>query len=156
MELQTLRKEKKLSQKEAAALLDISLRTYIRYEKDGPAQGAGRYQKYCLFLQNYEPITETRGLLSLEDIHRITGDILKHHGVTFAILFGSYAKGKAREDSDVDILILTKETGLAFFGLTEELRQALHKKVDLLDAKHIAEDPKMVLEILKTGVRIYG
>lgn len=47
---------------------------------------------------------------------------------SFCYLFGSYAKNTANELSDVDLLVSTKITGMAFFGLAEKLREALHKK----------------------------
>lgn len=151
-----MRKAKELSQKAAAVLLDISLRTYIRYEEGKPNINIKRKQKYISLLESYEPITENKGILTIDKIKNIGSEIFKKHNAEFCILFGSYAKGKAREDSDIDLLILCPDKGLSFFGLAEELRQSFHKKVDLLDANHISEDKNMLFEIMKTGVRIYG
>ena len=71
-------------------------------------------------------------------------------------MFGSYAKGKANEQSDVDLLISTNVTGLEFFGLIEELREKLHKKVDLLDDRQLINNLDLLREILKDGIKIYG
>lgn len=43
--------------------------------------------------------------------------ILEQNGVKFAGLFGSHARGEAREDSDIDILIGFKKA-VGLFGLT--------------------------------------
>jgi predicted nucleotidyltransferase/DNA-binding XRE family transcriptional regulator len=156
MELKAVRLEKKLRQAQAAKLLDISLRSYSRYENDEKRKGTTRYQKYLSLLLAYQPFTETKGILSLKEIKTLTATVLAKHPVSFCILFGSYAKGTPREDSDVDLLILTSEKGLAFYGLVEELRQTLHKKIDLLDANEINENKTLLLEILTTGIRLDG
>ena len=46
----------------------------------------------------------------------------------FVIYLDHMPKNKAKPSSDIDLLIDTKVTGLDYFGLIEELRQALHKK----------------------------
>lgn len=71
-------------------------------------------------------------------------------------MFGSYAKGKAKPDSDVDLLISSNIKGLQFFALVEDLRNALHKKVDALDIKQLNNNPDLTNEILKDGIKIYG
>ena len=71
-------------------------------------------------------------------------------------LFGSYAKGYAGDESDVDLCVCTSLTGLAFVGLIEELRLALHKKVDLLRLSDISDNLDLLKEIMKDGIKIYG
>jgi predicted nucleotidyltransferase len=71
-------------------------------------------------------------------------------------LFGSYAKGKATPTSDVDLLVYTTVSGLEFYGLVEELREKLKKKVDVLDQKQIADNFELTNEILKDGIKLYG
>ena len=71
-------------------------------------------------------------------------------------MFGSYAKGKATPISDIDLFINTEEKGLNFFGLVEDLRTNLKKKVDLLDQNQIKENFALMNEILKDGIKIYG
>ena len=80
---------------------------------------------------------------------------LNEYDVKYCILFGSYAKGKATEKSDVDLLISTEIVGLRFFGIAERLRETLHKKVDLLDLRQLADNQALIDEILKDGVRVY-
>ena len=40
----------------------------------------------------------------------------------YCVLFGSYAKGKAKETSDVDLLISADIKGLKFYGMVENLK----------------------------------
>ena len=73
-----------------------------------------------------------------------------------ADLLGSYAKDTANESSDIDLLISTELTGLEFFGMVEELREALHKKVDVLNVSQLKDNIELTKEILKDGIKIYG
>ena len=79
------------------------------------------------------------------------GKIIKE-GVLFCYLFGSYAKGKAIPASDVDLLISTNVKGLKFYGLVEEIRTALHKKVDILNLNQLKDNIELTEEILKDGI----
>ena len=101
-------------------------------------------------------IDETHGVLKLDDIKSIVKEVLDKYEVRSCYFFGSYAKGVATEKSDVDLFIDTKTTGLDFFGLIEELRERLKKKVDLLDIMQVNNNTKLLSEILKDGIKIYG
>ena len=79
-----------------------------------------------------------------------------NYEIEFCYLFGSYAKGKATPESDVDLLISTEVSGLKFYGLVEEIRTALHKKVDVLNLNQLTDNPELTKEILKDGIKIYG
>jgi predicted nucleotidyltransferase len=53
-------------------------------------------------------------------------------------LFGSWARGEAREDSDVDVLVeVAPSIGLRFVDLGEELERALGRPVDLVSRRAI-------------------
>lgn len=57
-------------------------------------------------------------------------------------LFGSYARGEADEESDVDVLIeldYNKNIGIDFFGWHQDLREAIHKKVDVVSMGGISK-----------------
>lgn len=81
--------------------------------------------------------------------------ILKKHNVARAGIFGSYARGDEKEDSDLDILIEvngTKFSLIDLIGLEMELKKAIKKKVDLLTYKGIS--PYLRNRILREEVRI--
>lgn len=61
--------------------------------------------------------------------------ILRRYGVSRAGLFGSFVRGEARKDSDIDIAVrIEKDISLLdFVGLKLELEKALGKKVDLVE-----------------------
>ncbi len=53
-------------------------------------------------------------------------------GVTKIGLFGSYARGDAREDSDIDVAIeLSKNTADSYFGLLHFLEDSFNARIDL-------------------------
>lgn len=83
--------------------------------------------------------------------------VLRSYGVNKAVLFGSYGKGRAVADSDVDLLVDSGLKGLRFVGLVESLREALDgKEVDVLDVSHIEPESRVDNEIKETGVVIYA
>lgn len=154
MNLTELRKQNNITQKDAALLVGIPYRTYIRYEENPAYENTYKYRMIFSSLEESLRIDEEHGLLSVEKIKEITVPIFEKHNINYCYLFGSYAKGSATEKSDVDLLIETDLTGLKFYGLVEELRVALHKKVDLLRLKDLKSDNPIVLEILKEGIKI--
>lgn len=60
--------------------------------------------------------------------------VLEKYGVESAGIFGSFARGEARQDSDIDMLIKLKQP-IGLFSLAElqqRLTSALKRKVDLV------------------------
>ena len=53
-------------------------------------------------------------------------------------------------------LISANVKGLKFYGLVEEIRTALHKKVELLDMSRLRDNIELTEEILKDRIKIYG
>lgn len=77
----------------------------------------------------------------IEKIKQKIRDVLKKQGVVKAGIFGSYARGDQKKDSDVDILIeIPKDRKFSLLdlaGLQLELEEKLGKKVDILTYKSI-------------------
>lgn len=153
--LKQLRISKKLTQQEASDILGVSLRSYKDYENNEAKVGTLKYRSMVNELEKYMPLDEEHGILTLGEIKEVCKSVLDEYPVKYCILFGSYAKGKATEKSDVDLLISTDISGLKFFGIAERLREALHKKVDLLDLRQLTDNQALIDEILKDGVRVY-
>ena len=156
MGLKQMRTDKGLSQVRCAAYLDIPLRTYKRYEADDSKVDPIKYQYIVNRLNAYGYIDEDHGKLTLEQIRKVCENIFQSYPVEYCYLFGSYAKGKETETSDVDLLISMPVNGLQFYELLERLREGLKKKVDLLDAAQLEHNPALTREILKDGIKIYG
>ena len=74
-----------------------------------------------------------------------------------AVLFGSYAKGNPTRLSDIDILIDSrgKIKGIDFFGILEDVTEALGIPVDLIEASQVINGSQVQNEIEKTGIIIY-
>ncbi|MBO4668257.1 MAG: nucleotidyltransferase domain-containing protein [Bacilli bacterium] len=155
MTLKELRQSKNLTQLQVANLLNISLRSYKQYENEKEKEGTFKYNYIYDELNKYGFIDEEHGILSIDDIKKIVNQVLSQHEVEYCYLFGSYARGEAEEKSDVDLIVATDITGMDFFGLCEYLREALHKKVDLLNLAQLNNNQQLLYEVLKDGIKIY-
>ena len=78
--------------------------------------------------------------------------ILKKFKVKKAGIFGSYARGEEKNNSDIDILIDVKGSLMDLVRIELELEKELGKDVDLLTYKGI--NPLLKKYILKDEVRI--
>lgn len=156
MELKSLRKEKKLTQAKCAEYLGIPLRTYQNYENDRSKSSSIKYAFMLQKLEKYGFTDESHGVLSIEQIREICTRVFEGLDIEYCYLFGSYAKGTANNSSDVDLLVKTNISGLKFYDLVEILREELNKKVDLLNFEQLKNNPDLINEILKDGIKIYG
>ena len=154
--LKELRREKELTQQQVATLLGMSLRSYKSYENEKKKEDSLKYKYIIDRLSLLNPIDEEHGIVSIEYIRRKCTPVFEKCKVDYCYLFGSYAKDKAKETSDVDLLLSTKTKGMRFFGLVEELRTALRKNVDVLDVNQLEGNLDLTKEILKDGIKIYG
>ena len=145
-----------MTQKQVADLVGISLRSYKSYENDTEKHDTIKYNYIIEQLSKINYIDEENGILELEDIVRRCSKVLNKYDVSFCYLFGSYAKGKATQTSDVDLLISANIKGIKFYALIEEIRIALHKKVDVLDMNQLKDNIELTEEIFKDGIKIYG
>ena len=156
MTLKELRKYKKLTQAECAKYLEIPLRTYQNYEIDSSKATSMKYAFMMQKLEKYGFVDEAHGVWTQEQIRDICANVFQNFDIEYCYLFGSYAKGKATEHSDVDLLISSSVSGIMFYDLVEALREGLLKKVDVLNQDQLKDNPHLLNEILKDGVKIYG
>ena len=155
MSIKDLRISKGLTQKEAAEIVGLSLRTYQNYEYEASTRDKFKIDNILKILNEYQKYTEEKGILSNDEIVNTVSLVLSKYNVSYAYLFGSYANGLANEKSDVDILISDEVKGLEFIGLVDELRSALHKKVDLIRIDDLKNNYNFLNEVLTTGVKIF-
>ncbi|MBQ8578545.1 MAG: nucleotidyltransferase domain-containing protein [Clostridia bacterium] len=156
MELKELRRASGMTQKACAEYLGIPLRTYVSYENDESKSDTLKYRYMLEKLSRRSQIDEEHGILTPEQIKKRCAAVFAAYPVNYCYLFGSYAKNRAKEESDVDLLVSTPLTGLAFFELAESLRDALGKKVDVLNQEQLKNNLTLTEEILKDGQKIYG
>ena len=156
MTLKELRISYNITQPEAANYLKVPLRTYKRYEQIDDESNLKYKKMKELLIEKYE-VTEEKGLLSVEQIKKIVINVLEEYSsdVSFCYLFGSYAKGYAKENSDIDLCIDTTLTGLKFLGLVEELQESLKKRIDVLRFKDLSDNMLLINEIMKDGIKLW-
>lgn len=147
---------KKMTQQEVADLVGISLRSYKSYENDSEKRNTIKYNYILEKLNAVNYIDEENGILELDDIVSKCSKVFERYEINYCYLFGSYAKGNATEKSDVDLLISSNVKGLKFYGLVEDIRDVLQKKVDVLDIEQLKNNIELTEEILKDGIKIYG
>ena len=96
-------------------------------------------------------------IYSIGEIKRRLHPIFDTAPVYRAILFGSYAKGSATEQSDLDIVLESKGElrGLHFYGVLEDVVTALDKSIDMFEMSEIRPDSPLMDEINSWGVVLY-
>ena len=88
---------------------------------------------------------------------RLIADYFKTQPVLKAWLFGSFARGEERPDSDVDILVAldySEPIGWNFFGMYEDLKTLTGRNIDLVSEptlasfarKSVEHDKKLIYE----------
>jgi predicted nucleotidyltransferase len=71
-------------------------------------------------------------------LHRQRELLDKRYPIRRLALFGSWARGDAVEDSDVDVLVeVDPSIGLRFVDLAEEIERAVGRRVDLVSRRAI-------------------
>ena len=79
--------------------------------------------------------------LTLENIKDTVSEYGSLYGAERIYLFGSYARGEADEQSDIDLRIDRGSVkGLAMGGLLVDLEESFGKKVDLVSTKSLRQD----------------
>ena len=94
-------------------------------------------------------------IYTVDEIKKMAIPIAREYGVDSMSLFGSYARGEATDDSDVDFYIdKGKIKGLLdYIGFVQDLEDAFKCKVDVITTG--IEDKNFLEVIKKDGVLIY-
>ena len=69
----------------------------------------------------------------LEELAHLKSDLRQQFGIEEIALFGSYARGEAKEESDIDIAILKMDfkSGFSIVNAKRYLEENLKKSVDI-------------------------
>ena len=94
-------------------------------------------------------------IYTIDQIRRIAAPIAAAYGVKNMRLFGSYARGEATKQSDVDLIIDrgSLRGGFALGGLYADLRDGLRKELDRVTTQ--GEDADFLLRIQPEEVMLY-
>jgi hypothetical protein len=152
-ELKDCRLRKKLTQQEAAEGIGISLRSYITYENDDSKWGTPKYRFLMQEIERINPLDEEHGILTLSEIQKSCAEVFSEFGVEFCYLFGSYADGTPRHNSDINLVIAP--AGINCDVLEDRLKSVLHKRIGILTPKHLLNNESLISAVLKGGIRIF-
>ena len=93
-------------------------------------------------------------MLGVQEIQKTVAALGRRYGADRIYLFGSYARGDANENSDIDLRIDRGSIrGLSMGALLVDIEDALGKKVDLLSTKCFRKD--FLEEIEKEEILLY-
>lgn len=80
-------------------------------------------------------------LYSIPELRAVVCPLARQYGAERVYLFGSYARGDAKDSSDIDLRIDRGSIrGLQFAGPLGDLEDALHTKVDLISTNGMDDD----------------
>jgi hypothetical protein len=96
-------------------------------------------------------------MLSIEEIKTYIKPVVERYPVDKVILYGSYARGDARDSSDIDLVVESRGRlrNRKIFALGGELLDVLPVRVDVYDILEIANSSAMYKNMQKEGVIIY-
>lgn len=84
----------------------------------------------------------------LDTLRLLKPDLIERFGVTRLALFGSSARGEAKENSDIDIVVAFNgpATSKRYFGVQFLLEDQLGRPVDLVTEKALRPELKPFIE----------
>ena len=95
-------------------------------------------------------------IYSIDEIKKRFEKVARKYEINEAYLFGSYARGDATRESDVDFYINKgKIRGWDLYGFYDEVENVMNKKVDFITTA-TALDGEFEAEMRKDLVKIYG
>ena len=101
----------------------------------------------------------TNRIYSVEEIQNIVAPIAIRHGLKRVFLFGSYARGTATNNSDIDLCVdVSNLKGMfALGGLYADLSEALGKELDLVTVRSLKynTDTRFLENLRKDQVLLY-
>lgn len=95
-------------------------------------------------------------IYTMEELKAIIQPLLIEYHAESAILFGSYARGEAMAQSDIDLIVVGGADfhRTSIFGLTEKLYERSGKRVDVFAMGDLKEDSPLLESIERDGIHI--
>jgi len=95
-------------------------------------------------------------VLTLSEIESYVRLLLKKYNAESALLFGSYARGEATSDSDIDIIVFGgpdfKRCNI--FAFAEDLRELTKRDVDAFEISEVNDNSDFHRTVMKEGWKI--
>ena len=105
-------------------------------------------------------------IYSVDEIKKIVLPVAEKYNLKAVYLFGSYARGTATEESDIDLLIDTEGSGIkSLFQLGAvycDFEEAFGKEIDLITVSSIEQEMQMPSEayfrnnVIEERVELYA
>lgn len=94
-------------------------------------------------------------MLTEEVKNNLVGKVRSELDPAFILLFGSFAQGNARAESDIDLAYFSDKQLSSYerFILSSELAELAGREVDLIDIKQI--DTVFSMQIFEQGIPVY-
>ncbi|MEY8444579.1 nucleotidyltransferase domain-containing protein [Lactococcus ileimucosae] len=94
-------------------------------------------------------------ILTIEEITKKVVPLAKKYNLKEVYLFGSYARGEAREDSDVDFIVDSSsiEDYDELFSLQEDLEDVLKTSVDIVEMEVLSNNKTSQREQFNRAVK---
>lgn len=98
-----------------------------------------------------------RVIYRLDTIKERLRPIFESYPINKAVLFGSYAKGVATPESDLDIILSCDSSmrGIQFYAVKGKIERTLQKDVDVFAESDLRKGTPIYDNIMKEGVSIY-
>jgi predicted nucleotidyltransferase len=104
-------------------------------------------------------------IYTIDELKERISPIAQKYEIPVIYIFGSYARGEAVDDSDVDVLFKregSKIHGIVMGALYEELSESIGKEIDLLTEEALEQNgvknktPWFYENLLKERIMVYG
>ena len=100
---------------------------------------------------------------TISEIAERVKPVAEQYDIEKVTLFGSYARGEATEESDIDLMISYKKIlgAFALSGIFSDFKEALSKSVDIISEKAVTSyyatdlGKKLYSNIKNEGILIY-
>ena len=90
-------------------------------------------------------------VLTITDIEKIVRPLAEKYHISAVYLFGSYDRGEADSESDLDFIVIGGEgfKRTRVFAFAEDLREAFDKSVDVFEIHEINQESAFYQSILR-------
>ena len=93
----------------------------------------------------------SKKIFTFEEIKNLVKPIAAKYQVEEVYLFGSYARGEATAESDLDFLVFGGKNfkSTLIFALAEEFYEIFHKKIDAFEIDEVNSDSDFYNTVMK-------